>query len=60
MPVSPARLKTPSEFVKADRPDCALPLWRAGNTLLYEVPWEAALPYLAEADRIVLHEAPSP
>lgn len=45
---------------RADRPDCALPLWRAGNTLLYEVPWEAALPYLAEADRIVLHEAPSP
>ncbi len=46
--------------VRADRTDCAFPLWRAGNTLLYEVPWEAALAYLAEADRIVLHEAPSP
>ncbi len=42
------------------RSDCAVPLWRAGNTLLYEVPWPAAQAYLAEADRIVLHEAPSP
>jgi hypothetical protein len=46
--------------LRADRSDCALPLWRAGNTLLYEVPWDAARSYLAEADRIVLHEAPSP
>lgn len=45
---------------RADRTDCAFPLWRAGNTLVYEVPWEAAQAYLAEADRIVLHEAPSP
>ena len=45
---------------RADRQDCAVPLWRAGNTLLYEVPWEAARAHLAEADRIVLHEAPSP
>lgn len=46
--------------VRADRSDCAFPLWRAGNTLLYEVPWEAARAHLSEADRIVLHEAPSP
>ena len=46
--------------VRADRQDCAFPLWRAGNTLLYEAPWEAARAHVAEADRIVLHEAPSP
>jgi hypothetical protein len=46
--------------VRADRQDCPLPLWRAGNTLLYEVPWESAHAHLAEADRVVLHEAPSP
>lgn len=45
---------------RADRSDCALPLWRAGNTLLYEVPWELAQAHLAEADRVVLHEGPSP
>lgn len=52
----PCRAPAPS----AERSDCAAPLWRAGNTLLYEVPWEAAQAYLAEADRIVVHEAPSP
>lgn len=46
--------------VRADRQDCAVPLWRAGNTLLYEVPWESARAHLGEADRIVLHEAASP
>jgi hypothetical protein len=46
--------------LRAERGDCAVPLWRAGNTLLYEVPWEAARAYLGDADRIVLHEAPSP
>jgi len=46
--------------IPADRTDCAVPLWRAGNTLLYEAPWAAAEAHLAEADRVVLHEAPSP
>ncbi|HET9596224.1 MAG TPA: hypothetical protein VFP65_11620 [Anaeromyxobacteraceae bacterium] len=46
--------------VRADRQDCTLPLWRAGNTLLYEVPWGSAQAHLAEADRVVVHEAPSP
>jgi len=46
--------------IRTERQDCALPLWRAGNTLLYEVPWDLARAQLAEADRIVLHEAPSP
>jgi hypothetical protein len=46
--------------LRADREDCAVPLWRAGNTLLYEVPWEWARAHLTEADRVVLHEAPSP
>jgi hypothetical protein len=46
--------------LRTARDDCALPLWRAGNTLLYEVPWPVAQAQLADADRIVLHEAPSP
>jgi hypothetical protein len=46
--------------LRVQRSDCAVPLWRAGNTLLYEVPWEAAQAHLIETDRIVLHEAPSP
>ncbi len=46
--------------MRADRQDCAVPLWRAGNTLVYEVPWESARAHLAEADRVVVHEAPSP
>lgn len=45
---------------RADRADCSVPLWRAGNTLLYEIPWPAAEARLPEADRVVLHEAPSP
>jgi hypothetical protein len=42
------------------RPDTALPHWRAGNTLLYEVPTEAARSFLPYADRIVLHEIAAP
>ncbi|HEX9275460.1 MAG TPA: hypothetical protein VGA51_03550 [Casimicrobiaceae bacterium] len=42
------------------RPDTALPHWRAGNTLLYEIPTEAARNWLPHTDRIVLHELPAP
>lgn len=42
------------------RPDTALPHWRAGNTLLYEVPTEAASTFVPHADRIVLHEFAAP
>lgn len=42
------------------RPDTALPHWRAGNTLFYELPHGAAAPWLGRADRIVVHEAPTP
>jgi hypothetical protein len=42
------------------RPDTSVPLWRAGNTLFYEVSevWTAA--HLCRCDRIVLHERPMP
>jgi hypothetical protein len=42
------------------RPDTALPHWRAGNTVLYEVPVDAARGFLAHADRVVLHQAAAP
>jgi hypothetical protein len=42
------------------RPDTALPHWRAGNTLLYEVPIEAAQAFIARTDRIVVHETAAP
>lgn len=44
----------------ASRPDTALPHWRAGNTLLYEVPRAAAQSWLARTDRIVLHPCATP
>jgi hypothetical protein len=42
------------------RSDTQVPLWRAGNTIFYEVsePWAAA--HLSRCDRIVLHERPIP
>ena len=42
------------------RPDTALPHWRAGNTLFYELPREAARSWLPHADRIVVHEGAAP
>lgn len=42
------------------RTDTALPHWRAGNTLFYEVPREAARSWLPQADRIVVHETAAP
>lgn len=42
------------------RHDTSLAHWRAGNTLFYEVPQEAAATWLPRTDRIVLHEAPMP
>lgn len=42
------------------RPDTALPHWRAGNTLFYELPRDAAHSWLSRTDRIVVHEAPAP
>jgi hypothetical protein len=46
--------------LRADREDCPRPLWRAGNTIFYEVPRDAAEAHAAQADRIVVHEGPSP
>lgn len=44
----------------APRTDTALPQWRAGNTLFYEVPPPALAGFLARAERIVLHEEAMP
>ena len=46
--------------LRALRPDTALPHWRAGNTLFYEVPREAARSWIGRSDRIVLHAQPTP
>ena len=42
------------------RDDTDLPHWRAGNTVLYELPHEAARAWLARAERIVVHASPLP
>jgi hypothetical protein len=42
------------------RTDTRVPLWRAGNTLFYEVSEIWAAVHLSRCDRIVLHERPSP
>jgi hypothetical protein len=41
------------------RADSALPLWRAGNTLFYQVSQSGAKAQLAQADRVVLYQRPS-
>ncbi len=43
-----------------ERTDLEFPLWRAGNTLFYEVPRTAVEAHLHQADRIVIHERPMP
>jgi hypothetical protein len=42
------------------RPDSALPHWRAGNTVLYELPREAAVGWLGRAERLVVHASALP
>ncbi len=42
------------------RHDSALPHWRGGNTLFYEVPREAVRAWLPLTDRIVLHPMATP
>lgn len=42
------------------RNDTALPHWRGGNTLFYELPPDLARAWLAHADRIVVHEMAAP
>lgn len=48
------------QWQRIDRPDTALPLWRAGNTVFFEVPGFRAEVHIGQADRIVLHERPTP
>lgn len=45
---------------QVDRSDTTLPLWRAGNTIFYELPPFRAESHIKRADRIVLHERPTP
>lgn len=47
-------------FHEVQRPDTSRPIWRAGNTLFYEVHRAWAEMHLVQADRIVLHERPMP
>jgi hypothetical protein len=42
------------------RPDSTLPHWRAGNTVFYELPREAAAAWLGRAERLVVHATPTP
>jgi hypothetical protein len=42
------------------RGDCPMPLWRAGNTLFYEVPRRTVDSWLPHTDRVVLHDAAAP
>lgn len=42
------------------RQDTALPHWRGGNTLFYEIPAAVAQSWLAHTDRVVVHEAATP
>ncbi len=44
----------------APRADSALPHWRAGNTVFYELPVEAARDWLPRAERIVVHAHAAP
>ena len=42
------------------RADTEVPLWRAGNTLFYQVSKASAEVHMSRCDRIVLHERPMP
>ena len=48
------------KWLRVDRPDTTLPLWRSGNTVFFEVPRFRAERHIEQADRIVLHERPTP
>lgn len=43
-----------------DRQDTQKQMWRAGNTLFFEVPLEWMARHIALADRVVFHEQPMP
>lgn len=45
---------------RVERSDTSLPLWRAGNTVFFEVPRFRVEAMIQQADRIVLHERPTP
>jgi hypothetical protein len=43
-----------------NRADLDFPLWRAGNTLFYEAPRASVEAHLPLADRLVIHQRPTP
>ena len=47
------------QWHSVERSDTDLPLWRAGNTIFFEVPRFRAEVHIEQADRIVLHERPT-
>jgi hypothetical protein len=44
---------------RVNRSDTALPLWRGGNTIFFEVPPSLAEIHMSQADRIVLQQGPT-
>lgn len=46
-------------FHPVERDDCTVSLWRAGNTIFYQVPQSQAGKQLPLADRVVLYERPT-
>jgi len=46
--------------LQVQRQDTSIPLWRAGNTLFYQVSAAAVATHLRRCDRVVLHERPMP
>jgi len=55
---SPCAGRCLDQWHAIERKDTAVPLWRAGNTIFYEVPLNWAQIHMAQADRIVLHQRP--
>lgn len=49
-----------SRPVPVQRDDSALPHWRGGNTLFYEIPRDVAQTWLAHTDRVVVHAEAAP
>jgi hypothetical protein len=48
------------EPLPVERDDSGVPLWRAGNTVFWEVPVALAAETLRQADRVVLHRRAAP
>jgi hypothetical protein len=56
---SPCSCSCREKWQRVNRSDTTLPLWRAGNTIFFEVPLSLAEIHMGQADRIVLHQGPT-